>query len=101
MVDQRAHAIFVPFVTWSTNPQYLLFPWRTSWKSYQLLAKETISYALLDLEKRTPICEAFVTVLNVAESDLFFSALSLEGFVHVRSSKLWARGTLMTPSQDG
>lgn len=43
VVDQRAHAIFVPFVTWSTNPQYLTFPWRTSWKRSQLLGTEAIS----------------------------------------------------------
>lgn len=42
VVDQRAHAVFVPFVTWSTNPQYLTFPWRTSWKRCQLLGTETI-----------------------------------------------------------
>lgn len=33
MVDQRAHALFVPFVTWSTNPQYLIPSWRTSGRS--------------------------------------------------------------------
>ena len=33
MVDQRAHAVFVPFVTWSTNPQYLIPPGRTAGRS--------------------------------------------------------------------
>lgn len=33
MVDQRAHAVFEPFVTWSTNPQYLIPPGRPSGRS--------------------------------------------------------------------
>lgn len=54
MVDQRAHAVFVPFVTWSTNPQYLIPPLEIFRKKCQLWGRrqETrASRAQLDWKK--------------------------------------------------
>lgn len=101
MVDQRAHALFVPFVTWSTNPQYLIPSWRTSGRSAHSGGRRLfgVSWAPLDSEENT--FEASATcVPDTANLDLFsVGDLVLEGFQDVRPSKLRGRGMLSVPPQ--
>lgn len=60
VVDQRAHASFVPFVTWSTNPQYLIPSWRTSGRSVHSGGRRPCgisrSSARLGREHRQGVC---------------------------------------------
>lgn len=73
MVDQRAHALFVPFVTWSTNPQYLISSWRTSGRSGDS-GKETINQGQPGSARlgRESVCEvSTIRGPDMANLDLF------------------------------
>lgn len=75
MVDQRAHALFVPFVTWSTNPQYLISSWRTP-EEVPTLGKETINQGWPGSARlgRESVCKASITRgPDMAKLGLIFS----------------------------
>lgn len=101
VVDQRAHASFVPFVTWSTNPQYLIPSWRTSGRSVHSggsrLCGISRASARLGREHR----QASATrVPRTADLDLSSAGdLVLQGLPAVRPSTLRGRGMLSVPPQ--
>lgn len=102
MVDQRAHAVFVPFVTWSTNPQYLIPPWRSLRRS-ATLGKGTVNQGQPGPTRlgRESVGKAFaVSVPNMANLGLFsVGSLSSEGFLDGRPSECRGRSMLSIPPQ--
>lgn len=98
VVDQRAHAIFVPFVTWSTNPQYLTFPWRTSWKRSQLLGdRDNNPAAPLDLETVSSALATHVPDMVVLDT-LPMLSLYLGAFLDMEPSK-FKKSTMLSADE--